>query len=841
MFYVGANAAHPMGCFYWASPAAVASADSSRKPRPQLPSQCLPVHLITDILIGKQSALLRDLSGPAASVPESCCLTLQSAAPTADGSATLFELNISAGSNEQLTAWLSALNHVIGSSSIKKLVETDAPSAQLSISSMPAHSVSSSSTNLATRRFSLIAPPPVPMAVPIVNGGANNSVAAPSSLVRLTNNGALRMIHRGKNFTQHFIDPVTGKPTAQPVFLFYSSHGSKPSDGALYWNPRAPLPASPLSQSFGDLRVENSSRCLPVSRLSDVLVGKQSGDFTAEARAENCFTLVGYDSSSSLGARQLRLSLEAGSSEDLFSWLASFNDIIEAAGKRVLGDVDSLTNPASQSFHQVSEPERPRSYSIVSPPDLPSVSEAPFRLSGKISSSEGAASVRALQLGSLWSLYRAVAISATGDSSPTSQIIREDAFLWYDPQAVGPLGAIYWAPILEVKKAGQNLHLLQRPDRCLPLHLCTDVYLGKQAMAFRSPIALSAKEQNCASIIAGIKGTNQSQQLPQPIAFHIEAKRPEQLATWLAALDSVLKKSGQIVLEGEKQSSSGIPNRRFSIRSSDVPSSGHVSQSVIGVAPGHNIALLAAGKHLTQYEPVSNDSSQIIRARRFLWLDSESSSLFNLLRWCRSEDASSFNRSKSESSQLTTDKRLLGSVDLRLLSSLSLGKQSALLSSSNSVTASAVDSRCLTLTFAPSTSQFSLNFELDSDEERISFVLSITDALTALGRVLYLQAPNFYIARKSSSKIDSSAISSSEQFTAPAIPSTSELSSLRYHDPPPDSGPIEAALESAAVLLSSESFLQSPLAKVTLNLHLLLILCVLNIKYARSKKIHGIT
>jgi hypothetical protein len=136
--------------------------------------------------------------------------------------------------------------------------------------------------------------------------------------------------------------------------------------------------------------------------------------------------------------------------------------------------------------------------------------------------------IAALEEGRLFTAYTAM--------SPIGFSI----FIWYkrDPSH-SSMGWLLWC------KPGQRI---ETPTCTLPLDTITDIYTGKQTKTLQSEVARDAISDQCFSIVSKSKHLD------------LEAESPETLASWLSAMNWVVKSAGKEVIASAATAASGTDN-----------------------------------------------------------------------------------------------------------------------------------------------------------------------------------------------------------------------------------------------------------------------------------------
>lgn len=239
---------------------------------------CLPLHEVTDIILGKQAAAFK--TAAAVDIPDHQCITLKS-------SVTGMSLNLHAPTEEQITAWLFGINSVLTGDGRKiKLNET---SVERSSRYSRSFSVLSGAEEMDDDPDFHPDQPYLPYAEKAAN-----------AVMAMTN---------GSTFIKH----NEGSKVTEEVFLFYNHNHGK--FGTFYW-------CSP------SVREERQDQKLPLHTLTDLFVDHEifSKADLSDADRFKCFSLV---------ARRVALHLQGSSKAQINQWLSGIRHVLTECGQNV--------------------------------------------------------------------------------------------------------------------------------------------------------------------------------------------------------------------------------------------------------------------------------------------------------------------------------------------------------------------------------------------------------------------------------------------------------------------------------------------------------------------------
>lgn len=249
------------GTFFWCEPGK----------REIDPRRRLPLSEVTDIFLGKQTAVLENEA--AQNAPEDRCFSIITPRTS---------LHLSGESGEQVTAWLYSLDTVLSSSGKKFVLDADA--------------MQDETNEPQPRRFTVV----------------NQSTAVlPRSKVPVqqTESAAVKEMTNGCDLVSY---ENASNPIRRPLFFFYQPAVGK--YGSIFWCERGE-------------RVESPSNCIPLHTVTDVFIGKQTKIFETEfakhAVENRCFSIIGAEDI---------INVEAPTPSIVSTWLAGVKHILESAG-----------------------------------------------------------------------------------------------------------------------------------------------------------------------------------------------------------------------------------------------------------------------------------------------------------------------------------------------------------------------------------------------------------------------------------------------------------------------------------------------------------------------------
>jgi hypothetical protein len=137
---------------------------------------------------------------------------------------------------------------------------------------------------------------------------------------------------KSRRFMYYYIQGDSDRVEKRAISLFYEPDGNKL--GSLYW-------CEP------NQRVLNEATKLPVNRISDVFLGKQTPvmaqAIVSSAPADRCLTVA---------TARLQLNLEAESAHERDLWLTGFKAIFTSSGKKVVDDTAKAAPRPAQTPEQ---------------------------------------------------------------------------------------------------------------------------------------------------------------------------------------------------------------------------------------------------------------------------------------------------------------------------------------------------------------------------------------------------------------------------------------------------------------------------------------------------------
>ena len=250
------------------------------------------------LAVGKMSAALKH--PVAAAADRARCLTITS---------TTNELNLEADSSELVTALLSGINYLLHHNGMTVQIDDNSAAAA------PASAAGSPSSKSA-RRFSIV-PFSKPALLPKTAQETMISVAqGAASLQDVNVQQTIQMMAAGRRFTRFTID-AQGKLSQTVCSIFYSK-----SANALYWCPPGE-------------RTANDARCIKLSQLRKVLLGKQTATLKhASLQSEPNTKFVALTDSTGT-----ELNIMAETAEVLSAWLFGLQSLVsQKSGKKVVVD-----------------------------------------------------------------------------------------------------------------------------------------------------------------------------------------------------------------------------------------------------------------------------------------------------------------------------------------------------------------------------------------------------------------------------------------------------------------------------------------------------------------------
>lgn len=262
----------------------------------------IPLHMITDVFLGRQSPLFTT------DVNNDRCFSIISKQAT---------LHLAAEDNHIRNVYMDGIKDVFKQSTSSGVGPSN-DKTQSVVVGAAAPAYQSSSTNVHPshqRRHSanaMPAPAAASAAVPSSAATAATSSTSPSINAMIT----------GNVFTSYFMRPDKSGGSKQPIYLWYDSvEGGKL--GALCWSTRD----VDVFNIHNNRKFKSTSNILPVRRITDVFLGKQSEalqqPIAKDVPANHCFSIIGKDNSLYLAAMN-----EAVRS----IWLTGIKDVYQFAG-----------------------------------------------------------------------------------------------------------------------------------------------------------------------------------------------------------------------------------------------------------------------------------------------------------------------------------------------------------------------------------------------------------------------------------------------------------------------------------------------------------------------------
>jgi hypothetical protein len=290
--------------------------------------------------------------------------------------------------------------------------------------------------------------------------------------IAIPGNELYDFVVRGARFTGYFLNENNASVTARPIVLFYETDPTAKL-GSLYWcdfDPNEP-----------NRRAIIDAHRMPLNRISDVFLGKQTDLFqfnslpVVNALPERCL---------SVATKKIQLNLEAESPAYRDRWLAGFKSIFTSSGKKV---VDDSVN------------------------DAPPASMVPPSTTHQPSAAERDAYIRQMEAGDDFRAF-----FSQGNPPVVSQFA---IHLFYDRND-GRMGTLYYCERGKPKT--------KSADHSVPLHLISDMFLGKKDTIWNAPVTVTIDPKQCFSV----KAANAQ--------LHLAAPSEKARNEWLLALHDVI-------------------------------------------------------------------------------------------------------------------------------------------------------------------------------------------------------------------------------------------------------------------------------------------------------------
>lgn len=425
------------------------------------------------------------------------------------------------------------------------------------------------------------------------------------SLIFRPNAEVVQMMNRGHIFTLYRAEPYPAG-SAEACLVFYRQIDGPGTAGSLQW---CDVPNEGHLVSTDQFRNVFPENTLALQELQQVFLGKVSRAFmTSKARKADASCCISFR------WKDRTLDLEASSPEQLSSWLFGINTILDRCGRTVnetpsllpVADLSSAKDEVngngarSTAYHKLQQ-------------SLPGDSEN----SGddRSLSSLGPRHLAFTKTNKLRSKmpFSANKIEEEGWNSPDAQdhinfvctgvpmciyimrsgkIRRAKVLLWYAPGSHPKVpGSLFWGP----PRDGP----LPDPARVIHLADVSDIFLGKVTSVFRSPLASTALESRCFSLLTK---TNTE--------FSFEADTAHDLNRFIFGLNTVLSAGGMRVVQRMNStpttSSDPLPatkpSRRFTILADQFVTPDFPFQDYFGTSgPRETMSAIAAGGDHVQY------------------------------------------------------------------------------------------------------------------------------------------------------------------------------------------------------------------------------------------------
>ena len=442
---------------------------------------------------------------------------------------------LAAEDERQRATWLAGLRELILAVSNKRLVEETETETEAA-ATPTAEAAAPASAGGSTRRVSFQA---AGASSARASGGGSRSLAALTS---------------GLSFTSY--QSVSGLTFKQPILLFYrqlqrrsGAGAAQPPQDLLYWTDRtAGMDRSsppPLS----------SACCLPVDRIADVYLGKQTPLLLSKAAAaadeERCISLLAADTNAGL-------ELEADDKETVELLLAAVQFVCRDGGRSVKEEEPEPAAPCEDSKTEEEKEKLARSQQLAMLTRKRGL-KAHKRFSLGPASQAAAANRRLSSLNTRLSMLATqeddsfplpagftlagvlqAARLVAGDGADGCLRMMEEGrcFTGYTADSRGryhqstlllflsrsPAAAVCWCPY-GVRQ--------QHPNASLPLSSLTAVSLGKRTAALQSALAAAARDDRCLSLQAAER------------SIDLQARDEKTLLGWLLGLAAIMLSIGK--------------------------------------------------------------------------------------------------------------------------------------------------------------------------------------------------------------------------------------------------------------------------------------------------------
>lgn len=686
-----------LGALHW-------SESSDKKP---VDDQLLMLHKISDVFLGKQSAELKQSDAPA----NQCFSIVTSKPSTADASKPPAVLHLQAESEAVRTAWLAGIKEVFTTSGKK---DTKKPAATAAATAAaPAATAASNNTTPAAAT-----PAPTAASVPAATAAAAAVVApvvaAATDSGRHT--GPVVTMAAGTSFTGYFAGGEGGAVEKKSIYAFYDDGEGTGKLGSIYWTTNQ------------GKKEKDATRQIPLHKISDVYLGKQSSELksNAEAPSSSCFSIITKDRS---------LHLQADAEPTRTTWLNGIKQLFASNGKKVddakkktadaaapiaaaaatAATVAAAVPAAAESTKQQITKDAPKTDDIAKfvtnsaataiAPVVAAATPAPA------ADSSVTPNVAAIIAGTSFTAFfdkenptGAAKNPKNTDPAIAAQaaqrtIVKRTIFVWYEKED-GKLGSLHYNT--EGKRQKQAVNI------AVPLHKISDVFMGKQTIELKSAVAADSPSSSCFAIITSV------QQL------HLVADNEATRTQWLGAIKDVFASSGKKVDDANKKKAEDKPVESAVATANNVATQAAAAASTLSAAATpaaapaatkeeSDVAAMVTGDVFTAFLGKENTVAKPI----VLFLDRSQAKLGTLF-W--NEDTSSREQNAERA------------LVLHRISDVYLGKQSPELKSP--AAASAAANTC----FAIITKDRSLHLQAKSEAQRTQWLNSIKYIFSSAGK-----------------------------------------------------------------------------------------------------------
>eukprot|EP00808_Paulinella_micropora_P030932 g73504.t1 len=403
---------------------------------------------MTDIFVGKQTSVMK--SPIAAAADANCCFSFVSKKATID---------CAFSQREHGEMFLTGIRQVLSGTGKKVLLEDGKKAAP---------------QQGGQRRYSIV-------------GNQAQSEGKGSNAERVA------MLTKGENFTMYQLNKTGGVDKSE-VTLFLNV--AKGSIGTLYWCPVG-------------RKVERSAQSLPLDRIEEVLVGKQSATLTnigaALAEEEQSFTLMGHREEHGVDVK-VELDIESKSVEILSTWLEAISTLVSSYGMEVQvegEDGTAATGAAAQNK------DNGRRFSIIDKGAKPDT---------KVNTQNGKDCVQMMVRGKMAVMYK---LDRQRVAQPKS------VFVFFNP-AQSKLGVLYWC------EPGSREEIRKQS---IAFHRITDLFVGRPTEMAN---AANIDDRRCFSIVTKHRSIN------------FEVASPQDVDKWVSGINHVLTSSGMKMKESKE-------------------------------------------------------------------------------------------------------------------------------------------------------------------------------------------------------------------------------------------------------------------------------------------------